>query len=446
MPSMSIDTSFLSVDELAAGYRSGAFTPEDVCRQAQARLALLEPMLNAFIDPMTDHVLEQARRATKELEGGVDRGPLHGIPVAVKDMIDVAGTPTTYATRAVPPLMATTDAECVRLLKQAGAIIFGKTNLLEFAAGVAHPEFGQTNNPRNPALTAGGSSGGSAAAVAAGIVPLAIGTDTGGSVRAPASYCGIAGFKPSFGALPLQGVHPLAPSLDHLGLLARNVRDVATAFALMGGKEPGALPEVSSGTLRLGIAANQWNHRAVRPDVRSALDATLEVLRAAGILLVNLDLHAPEEMATALLAILMPEAALVHRETIAVNPEGYAVGTLDLLMQGMSLPAVDYLEAKARQSHWRDQLGDHFSAVDAIIAPTVPFVAPGHDPALSTEGDEEILSLTHANLTGAPSISINCSRGPGLPVGLQITGPVGGDAQLLAIAIHLQAQLREVPA
>ncbi|ATN35972.1 hypothetical protein ACO34A_19385 [Rhizobium sp. ACO-34A] len=444
MTSTPIDTAFLSVGDLADGYRSGAFTPLDVCRQAQERLALLEPKLNAFIDPMTNDVMEQAARATRELASGVDRGPLHGVPVAIKDIIDVAGTETGYATRAVRPKLATADAECIRRLRDTGAIIFGKTNLLEFAAGVAHPDFGQTNNPHDTHLTAGGSSGGSAAAVAAGIVPLALGTDTGGSVRAPASYCGIAGFKPGFGTLPLDGVYPLSPSLDHLGILARSSEDAAVAFAVIGARKSNSSPTISPDQLRLGIVTNQWNHPAIRPDVRLALDVTLGVLERAGMRVVDVELPSPELMAKSLLDILMPEAALVHRQTLAWNPDGYAKGTHDLLLAGLTLPAIDYVDAKHHQNLWRGQLSSLFETTDAILAPTVPFVAPGTDPALSTEGDDEIISLTHANLTGAPSISIKCGLANTMPVGLQITGPLGSEEELLAIAIYLEELLKSV--
>jgi aspartyl-tRNA(Asn)/glutamyl-tRNA(Gln) amidotransferase subunit A len=442
MTSTPIDTAFLSVGELADGYRSGAFTPLDVCRQAQGRLALLEPELNAFIDPMTDEVMKEAARVTRELASGIDRGPLHGVPVAIKDIIDVAGTETSYATRAVEPKRATVDAECIRRLREAGAIIFGKTNLLEFAAGVAHPDFGQTNNPHDTHFTAGGSSGGSAAAVAAGIVPLALGTDTGGSVRAPASYCGIAGFKPGFGILPLDGVYPLSPSLDHLGILARSSKDAAVAFAVIGARNPNSSLTVLPDRLRIGIATNQWNHPAIRPDVRRILDVTLGVLQRAGMRIVDIDLPSPDLMGKSLLNILMPEAALVHRQTLAANPDGYARGTLDLLLAGLSLSAIDYIDAKRHQNLWREQLSNLFETTDVILAPTVPFVAPGTDPALSTEGDDEIISLTHANLTGAPSTSIKCGLAETMPVGLQITGPLGSEDKLLLIAIYLEKLLQ----
>ncbi|WP_312413048.1 amidase [Shinella sp.] len=429
---MDIDTAFLSVGELAAGYRSGAFTPLDVCRQAHERLARLEPDLNAFIEPMAEDVFDQATRATEELRQGLDRGPLHGIPVAIKDIIDVADVRTTFATKAVPPKHATRDAECVARLRAAGAIIFGKTNLLEFAAG-------QTNNPHDPNRTAGGSSGGSAAAVAAGIVPLSLGTDTGGSIRAPAAYCGIVGFKPSFAALSLEGVYPLSPSLDHLGLFARSSADATIAFAALHPDAASARPR--QGPLRLGMVGNQWNHRAVRADVRAALDTARLSLERAGVALTEIQLPGPAEMAAALLDILMPEAAVVHGSKMVTNADGFAKGTRDLLEAGMRVQATRYIEAMEKQHRWFSEFETAMADLDAVIAPTVPFTAPDTDPALSTDGDDEIISLTHANLTGAPSISLPLFNYGAMPVGLMVTAARKGDNDLLSICETIERVL-----
>ena len=188
-----MDASFLGIMDLGRRYRDGSLTPRLVVEQSLARLAAWEPRLNAFAHVMAASALAVADRLGAELASGHDRGPLHGIPVVIKDLIDIAGEPTGFGSRVGPPSVATADAELVRRLREAGAIVIGKTNLLEYAYGIAHPDVGQTNNPHDPGRTSGGSSGGSAAAVAAGIVPLAIGTDTGGSIRIPAAYCGVVG-------------------------------------------------------------------------------------------------------------------------------------------------------------------------------------------------------------------------------------------------------------
>nr|WP_319486657.1 amidase [uncultured Cohaesibacter sp.] len=450
---MSAQDPFLSVEDLGKGYRSGAFTPLDICRSALARLHALEPSLNAFIDPLDNMVLAQAEAATAELAAGVDKGPLHGIPVAIKDLIEVAGAPTGYATRAVEPHMATSDALAVSRLREAGAILFGKTNLLEFAYGIVHPDFGQTNNPHAPSRTAGGSSGGSAAAVAAGIVPLALGTDTGGSVRAPAAYCGIVGLKPGFGALPLDGVFPLSASLDHLGVLARSIKDASLAFDVMADRQ--SLTAGKTGPLRIGLVESQWHSDAIASDIRKTLDDTLDPILQAGHQLIPVDLAKPQDMATALLDILLPEAALLHEEIHASNPDGYAAGTRQQIELGKTIPALTYLRAKAIQQKLKEDLQALFQTVDLILTPTVPFVAPDSDPALSAEGDDEIMFLSHADLTGAPCVSLCCGLSSGhtngmdgegaLPVGIQLTGPLDSDQDFLALCDRIEACLPKAP-
>nr|WP_319514930.1 amidase [uncultured Cohaesibacter sp.] len=436
---------YLSVADLGKGFRDGSFTPLDVCKASLERLYSLEPQLNAFIDPLEDFVLTQAEAATAELAAGNDKGPLHGVPVAIKDIIDIAGIPTSYATKAVAPHIASTNALAISRLKAAGAILFGKTNLLEFAYGIVHPDFGQTNNPYSPDRTAGGSSGGSAAAVAAGIVPLALGTDTGGSIRAPASYCGITGLKPSFGALPLDGVFPLAQSLDHLGVLARSVENASLAFVAMA-----ASPKTTSREtrpLRIGLVESQWNSKSITEDIRSTLDTSLDLIRQAGHQIIPVELADPQEMATALLDILLPEAALVHEEIHASNPDGYAQGTRQQIELGKTMPAIPYLRAKAVQQTLKQDLQALFERVDLILTPTVPFVAPDSDPALSAEGDDEILFLSHADLTGAPCISLNCGLSVppngkvSLPVGIQLTGAIGSDVDFLNHCRTIEASL-----
>src|SRR5688572_4096840 len=190
---------FSSIATLGAGYRNGSLSPVEVVRGLLDRIAKLDPTLNSFITVLEAESLVQAESAARELKAGHDRGPLHGVPVAIKDLIDMAGVPTTFASRAGSPRLAEIDAVLVRSLKEAGAIVLGKTNLLEYAYGAVHPDFGQTNNPWDPRRTSGGSSGGSAAAVAAGLCFAAVGTDTGGSIRIPAAYCGVAGIKPTYG-------------------------------------------------------------------------------------------------------------------------------------------------------------------------------------------------------------------------------------------------------
>ncbi|MCP5155535.1 MAG: amidase, partial [Ectothiorhodospiraceae bacterium] len=300
----------LTIAELGRALRSGGVRAVAVTEVCLDRIARLDGTLNAFVTVTADLALEQAARADAERARGVDRGPLHGVPVAVKDLVDVAGVATTFGSRAGPVRCPARHAACVANLERAGAVIVGKTNLLEFAYGAVHPQFGQTNNPWDPRRTSGGSSGGSAAAVAAGMAYAAVGTDTGGSIRIPAAYCGITGIKPSLGRVPTDGVFPLSPTLDHVGPLARSPACAAAALAAMAGE--GAEPaSVDLRGARLGVLTAHRDDPAVRPAVRDAFVAACAALAAAG---ASVREVAVDELAAAdeaLPAILLPEASLV---------------------------------------------------------------------------------------------------------------------------------------
>ena len=429
-----METAFLTVAELGAGYRNASFTPLDVVEQALARFARLEPALNAFANPMADLVRAQAQRATAELAAGHDLGPLHGIPVAIKDLIEVAGMPTGYGSKVLAPRMATTDATLVARLRAAGAVIFGKTNLLEYAYGIAHPQIGQTNNPHDTSRTAGGSSGGSAAAVAAGIVPLAIGTDTGGSIRIPAAYCGIVGVKPTFGLVPLDGVFPLSWSLDHAGPLARTVADAALALACLSGRP---MPLTTQAPLRIGLIDRQFSRTPIGRPVTDVVEARLQQLQDGGATLITLDCADFWRANATLITILAPEAALIHADLLALNPGGYAPGTRAQIEAGALTRATDYIAARRLQADLRPLVEALFDQVDVLIAPSVPFVAPHEDPVIVDDQDSEMLSSGFANVTGHPSLSLPCGVIDGLPVGMQLTGPFGQDSRLLSIAMQI---------
>src|SRR5882672_9135006 len=281
--SLTVDelTHFLSIPALGARYRDRSLSPVAITRQALDRIATLDRSLNSFITVCADESLAQAAAAERELAAGRDRGSLQGVPVAVKDLIDVAGVPTTYASRADSPRMPAADAALVRRLKEAGAVILGKTNLLEYAYGAVHPDFGQTNNPWDPKRTSGGSSGGSAAAVAAGLCFAAVGTDTGGSIRIPAAYCGAVGLKPSYGLVDLDGVQALSWSLDHAGPLARSCADAGLLLEAMSGQRCRVTPAPLA-SLRLGLMTHPGAERYLQHDVVEAMARVSDRLAAAG--------------------------------------------------------------------------------------------------------------------------------------------------------------------
>ncbi len=430
------------IAELGRLFRSGALSPRQAVERSLARLAEWEPRLNAFAHVMGDSALADADRRGAELASGRDRGPLHGIPVAIKDLIEVEGAPTGYGSKVLQPKLATHDAELVCRLREAGAIVIGKTNLLEYAYGIAHPEIGQTNNPHDPTRTSGGSSGGSAAAVAAGIVPLAIGTDTGGSIRIPAAYCGIVGLKPSFGLVSLDGVFPLSQSLDHAGPLTLTVADAALALAVLSGTDVPLHPIGLAG-LRLGKIAHHFASHEVTAGVRQAIDTALDGLAGAGATIVDVEIPRLAEANPALGIILRPEATLIHAALRKANPGGYAPGTLAEIESGVEIRAVDYIAAQQFRSEMRDEIEGIFSCVDALISPSVPFVAPFTDPAIEEGDDGEMLSSGLGNFTGHPAVSLPAGLADGLPVGLQIMGSLGHDDRLLSIANAIEVAVSD---
>ena len=431
---------FLSISALGARYRDRSLSPLVVTRQALDRIAALDGTLNSFITVCTDEGLAQAAAAERELAGGHDRGPLHGVPVAIKDLIDVAGVPTTFASRADSPRRPTADAALVRGLKEAGAVILGKTNLLEYAYGAVHPEFGQTNNPWDPKRTSGGSSGGSAAAVAAGLCFAAVGTDTGGSIRIPAAYCGAVGLKPTYGLVDLDGVQALSWSLDHAGPLARSCADAGLLLEAMSRRRCRVTPAPLDG-LRLGLMTHPDAERYLQRDV---VDATARVsarLAAGGATLRAVSITDLELAADALMAILSPEASVVHQRRIAEQPQGFGETTRLQIEAGFAVPATAYVRAQQFRRALVARFRALFADVDALLSPAVPWVAPAEDPALNDEaGAGEMLYSAVYNLVGLPAASVPCGLSSGrLPMGLQIVGPWGRDEQVLSIGAAIEA-------
>ena len=422
--------SFGSIAAVAALYRQKKLSPVEVVETLLNRIGQLNPVLNAFVTVTAETARQEAKWAEAELYGGLDRGLLHGVPVTLKDLIDTAGVRTTCGSRLRAAHVPAKDAAVVRRLKEAGAISLGKTNLLEFAYGVVHPDFGPTLNPWDHAHTAGGSSGGSAAAVAAGLCFAAVGTDTGGSIRIPASYCGVVGFKPSYGLIDAEGVFPLSGSLDHVGPIARTCRDAA---ALLGALTGRAFPlDITLDGLRFGVDPSYLEKTEVQPAVLAAFVEACNVFRAAGAKIVEVELGL-EQANPALLDMLLPEASLIHEDTLH-RKEDYAPETLAQLEQGLTVSATTYLKAQRFQQTLQRRLAEHFLAVDALLTPTVPWVAPAEDPSVTgDEGAAEMHFTGPLNLLGLPALSVPCGLSDGLPIGLQIVTTQQTDGQTLGI-------------
>jgi aspartyl-tRNA(Asn)/glutamyl-tRNA(Gln) amidotransferase subunit A len=364
------------------------------------------------------------------------------VPIAIKDLVDMAGVPTSFASRAGSPKHPTEDAPVIRRLKEAGAVILGKTNLLEYAYGAVHPDFGQTNNPWDPTRTSGGSSGGSAAAVGAGFCFAALGTDTGGSIRIPAAYCGVVGLKPTFDLVETEGVQALSWSLDHVGPLARSCADAALLLEGMTGKRFADAP-ADLKRMRFGVLQHEGAEGFLEPEVTGRFDAGLAKLRAAGATVEPVEIAGLERAAEALLALIGPEASVIHARLIASEPEKFGPMTRRQIEAGFKVPATVYLQALRVQAELKDRFLSLFKAVDALLSPAVPWIAPAEDPALEAEGGEgEMLYSAIYNLTGLPALVLPMGLGAaGMPVGLQIVSTWQSEARLLSIGSAFEAML-----
>jgi 2-dehydropantoate 2-reductase len=430
--------------ELIAAIEDGART---CCRENLDLLAAYERLdrLGRPLNAVVSAVGAPARAAD---------GPLSGRPVAVKDIVAVHGVPTRCGSPATDDTPAAADAPLVARLRAAGADVFATTQCLEFAAGFANPRVGDTRNPRDRTRTSGGSSGGSAALVAAGVCDLAIGTDTGGSIRIPAAYCGVVGLKPTYGLVPVAGVFPLSPSLDHAGTLTATAADgIALLKAIADPLEPApvfgntAVGNTATGTPGgtggpvLGVLSAQLADPSVTPEVGAALRSALDRLAAAGWELREISapwLDEPRRWEDALGVIVAREAVASHagRDT-----SEYAEGTRALLAFGAAVTDEQYERAQAAREELTAAVSATLAGVDALAGPTVGYCAPEQDPPFGVGDDNAEGRFTGPyNLTGHPAVSVPVPA-PGLPVGLQLAGRHGGDLSVLELAGAVQRLL-----
>ncbi|CAM02768.1 aspartyl-tRNA(Asn)/glutamyl-tRNA(Gln) amidotransferase subunit A [Saccharopolyspora erythraea NRRL 2338] len=421
---------------LADRLREGAVTSAELTAHALDAVRGLDQELNAFVSVDAEGALESARKADAELAAGDDLGPLHGIPVAVKDIIETAGMRTTMGSAHFADHVSTADAECVRRLRAGGAVIVGKTTTHEFAYGPTGDRAagGASRNPHDPAAMSGGSSGGSAAAVAAGMVPLAVGTDTGGSVRIPAALCGVAGFKPAYGAVPADGVFPLSRSLDHVGVIARTPRDCRTAYRVLAGLRAG--PPRSAG----GPATVGW----IAPGALFETDREVEELaRAAlsGRAVQEVELGDAAGLRQTYNGIQDAEAYAVHAERVADAPELFTPEVLERLQAAARTPGWRHVRAFEERQRWRAEVARLLSHHDLLALPTTPFAAPAvGQREIEVNGREVevrwgLLSLTSPwNIAGVPALTVPVGTSRGLPVGLQLVCRPGDEDLLFAFA------------
>jgi aspartyl-tRNA(Asn)/glutamyl-tRNA(Gln) amidotransferase subunit A len=432
-----------TIAALAAALRDRRVSAEAVTSQCLQRIEERNPAINAYITIFAEQALADARQADIEIARGGYRGPLHGVPISLKDLIDVQGVPTTAASRVRDGHVAARSALTAARLRDAGAIFLGKTNLHEFAFGTTNEDsaFGPTRHPTEPSRSPGGSSGGSAASVRDGQAYASIGTDTGGSVRIPAAACGVVGLKPSVGEIPLDGVVPLSTTMDHVGPLCRSVEDAGILYDALRGvatehREPAPL-----GGLTLGIPRGYFL-AILDPQVGAAFDAACARAADAGASLEEVDIPHAADIAPIYLHIVLAEAAAYHAKMLDSRADDYTPSVRIRLEMGRYILAEDYVRALRGRQVLTGEVDAALRGRDALLLPALAIPAPKLGAATVRVGgsDEPVrnvmLRLTQLfNVTGHPAISIPCGKtAEGLPIGAQLVGALNRTSDLLRVA------------
>ena len=455
---MSDELTQLDITQLAAKIRAKEVSPVEVTEAYLERIERLNPLLNAYITVMAEQARANARASESEILRGAYRGPLHGVPIGIKDLFDVAGVPNTMGTKILRDNVPATDAALVRKLKEAGAIVLGKQNLHEFAFGITseNPHYGAVRNPWNVDRVPGGSSGGTAAAVAAGLSAAGIGSDTGASIRAPASFCGVVGLKPTYGRVSRAGALPLAWSLDHPGPIARSVADCALMLQAIAGYDPAdpattmdPVPDYSTDLtrgrglqdLRVGVPL-EYFFDIIEPEVDRLVRDAIAQLELLGARVEEVSLPHVSHAQVAGNVIMSTEAAAWHADWLRDRPRDYGADVLARIRGGQLIRAVEYLASQQMRTLIQQDFALAFERVDVVVGPSVPLVAPPIGRTTEPGGPLNLPPRSIANratvpcnLTGMPAISVPCGfSSEGLPVGFQIMAPAFAESLLLRVA------------
>ncbi len=432
----------MSIVSAAAQLRRGDLRSIDLVETALGAVAAHNPSTNAFISVRAEEARLDAKTADRERAAGLDRGPLHGIPISLKDLIDEGGRVTTAASKVLADRVPAIDAPVVARLRHAGAIVIGRTNLHEFALGTTSEDsaFGPVRNPRDATRSAGGSSGGSAVAVATGMGLASIGTDTGGSIRIPAAACGIVGLKPGYNEVPAAGVIPLSPSLDHVGPLTTSVADAAIVWAILAGRTPEPLAELEPSRIRLARLTGYFD-APVEAAVRESFQAAVARLTAAGVDVTQVEIRDAAAIPPAYVHLVLKEAHAWHAPYLETRTAQYTPTVGARLASGRDVTEAEYRTALDVAAAVRRSVDALLEPVDALVLPTLPIVAPplgAGDLAIDGHAPMPVRAamLKHTqpfNFSGHPAISLPVPAEP-LPVGLQLVGRREGTARLLAIA------------
>lgn len=434
---------FSSIDDVHSMYKAREVSPVEILEATLARLEELEPKLNAFVTVLSEEALSQAKEAEARFARGELTSKMTGIPVSIKDIFDTQGIRTSLGSRIMRDYIPEKDAHVYTCLKAAGAVVFGKNNMLEFAYGFVHPDYGQCNNPWDTNRTSGGSSSGSASSVAAGIGYASIGTDTGGSIRIPASFCGIVGLKPTYEKVSREGCFPLSHTLDHVGPITRTVRDNAAVLEAVTGIGGGSasISGSISGT-RVGVVQNLMGD-PIDPEVLALVETAIERLRSLGAEIVNVHIPGIEAASEVAIPILLAEASYHHRRWYPERADDYAFGTRANIDAGFKLPAVDYVGALQKRRDFTGSVNEALRDVAVLICPTVAYTATETDPSFEGGAEKYVFRTIPFNVSGHPALTVPVGNtGSGnLPAGMELVSAHHAEDLLYQVAAAYEQDL-----
>jgi aspartyl-tRNA(Asn)/glutamyl-tRNA(Gln) amidotransferase subunit A len=450
--------SFSSIKRLSETIKNRELSSVDLVEGCLKRIYKFNSSLNSFITVLNERAYQDAERIEKEIRQGIDRGPLHGIPFSIKDIIFAEGVRCTAGSKIMSNYIPKIDATIVARMRKAGAILLGTNNLNEFASGITgvNPHYGSSKNPWNTDRMSGGSSGGSAVAVATGMVPVSLGTDTGGSIRVPSSLCGVVGLKPTYGTVSKYGVMELAPSLDHVGCITRSAWDAAIVLHIIAGHDPlrllitenqnipkyrKAFAENKDKKLSVGLP-RQYFFDYLQADVKDIINNFIDTIGLADSI-VEINIEKTDKIYESWRTIRFAEATEIHLKWLKTKADDYTQDVRKMLLEGTQIAAIEYIRALKLRNEIKNEFLRLLKKVDIIVVPTTIFAAPRFDDLEVSNIDGKPIEIREAllrntivfNSTGLPAISIPVGlTKDGMPVGVQIVGSPFEDEKLLSVA------------
>jgi len=453
-------TSLSSIKKLSEKIRNQELSSVDLVEVCIKRINKFNPCLNSFITVINERAYKDAEIIEKEIRRGVDRGPLHGIPFSIKDIISAEGVRCTAGSKIMSNYVSNIDSTVVARMRKAGAILLGTNNLNEFASGITgiNPHYGSSKNPWNIHRISGGSSGGSAVAVATGMVPVSLGTDTGGSIRVPSSLCGVVGLKPTYGRVSKYGVIDLAPSLDHIGCITRSAWDAALVLQIIAGRSPvdmfenQTIPrdkkifeEPKDKKSSIGIP-KQYFFDSLQSEVKDIINDFIDTTGLADSIL-EINLEKTDKIHESWKSIRFAEATEIHMKWLTTRPDDYGEDVRRMLLEGNNISAIDYIHAHRVRNEMRREFLNLLTKVDVVIVPTTILTAPRFDDLEASEINGKSIEVREAllrntilfNSTGLPAISIPVGlTKDGMPVGVQIVGSLFQEEKILSLAYRYE--------